>query len=374
MHSTPPPVTGAFDDDEGAAALAAARAQKSLKQKRSQPRSVEAAVTAVPIAAATTSKMGVTSTGKRTTAQMGLVISHKDVDTAVEEHQGASKKKPKADIRKEDLPFFREPGFNDRWDAIKAELVGWAGTLSDPFSSNSHPDIWSVSQHAWDHAFRETEHVGYAVHRDEAIMKFIPATLDNWRSDIGKKAVKLIDDEMTKPSLSSSSSTRIAWVAERRKAQSPGEKRKPFLYADPSTFKGVFRGTLIMKVFAHHVQRVAKLYANDRLTDAPAGGLALSAAAVQRALFLWKDGYNAKGARTEDGGKVKGKHGFEGEWADQACKYTAKMDGMSSEKWDQVYAAVAPFVKGSSASSGAHAEQSDDDDSDGIVISSDEGI
>jgi len=79
------------------------------------------------------------------------------------------------------------------------------------------------------------------------------------------------------------------------------------------------------------------------------------------------------GAKTEEGGKPRGKHGFEGEWADQASKYADKLDGMSSEKWDQVYAAVAPFVKGSSASSGALAEQSDDDGSDGIVISSDEG-
>ncbi|KAE9383248.1 hypothetical protein BT96DRAFT_1038275 [Gymnopus androsaceus JB14] len=95
---------------------------------------------------------------------------------------------------------------------------------------------------------------------------------------------------------------------------------------------GRFRGLLVVKNFTFHLTW-ALSSSND--SGHPRGALALSTAAVERALTMWKAGDtpNHKSVRN-------GEASFSEEWAPNVAKFFGLAGDLKLLKWDEVFSAA----------------------------------
>ncbi|EIW77687.1 hypothetical protein CONPUDRAFT_156873 [Coniophora puteana RWD-64-598 SS2] len=356
-----PDIGGKFDEDESEAALARARASKASKvsQGATADRSANAGESLKP--------------NSRSTAQMGLVITAVNADTAIEKViTGTSAGTPGGDppgggrSMYADLPFVNEEGFKRRWEVVIRRTCNWAGTVDDPWGTNTHPDLSHTIQAAWAAAFADHPRPDVRIFNtdgNQVILKLVTDSLNTWRSEFGKRAIKLLHNffqsSLTHKDLQDK---RAKWVS--LMSASPGDPRPPFLYAAPHDRTGAWRSPLVLQTFALHIRRAAvptawgaaaasghgdkphAQAAEDRLPPFPVGALALSAAAVERALFVFKDGDNAKEKRGSDGSRLKIPGvSFDGMWAPRTSEFVKKGTKIiSATGWVKVFDATAPYL------------------------------
>ncbi|KAJ6563507.1 hypothetical protein B0H10DRAFT_2115175 [Mycena sp. CBHHK59/15] len=171
-----------------------------------------------------------------------------------------------ADVHKCGLPFPPDGHAADLkhfQDTFIPDLIDWAATLDDPFAANSHP------------SFQPTYFTAYKI--DAAVEYMAVSALGNWRSDIGKRALKAVSDHLK---TIDKATLRREWVADQ-------SYDLAFLYRDPATKGGSYRSELFLRTFGAHLRIVIK---SDVSYGHPTGAASLCAAALERALSLCQDG------------------------------------------------------------------------------------
>ncbi|PIL30263.1 hypothetical protein GSI_07441 [Ganoderma sinense ZZ0214-1] len=128
---------------------------------------------------------------------------------------------------------------------------------------------------------------------------------------------------------------------------------------DGKTLKkhGLYQGTLIAETFVYHLTHIGKTA--EQIRDWPCNALALTTAAVERALKMWGTGsFVAPPARTEEA-KFSDKM-----WGSSAQQYLEGITNLSEEKWDKILAKADKALRGYSINSDDDSELDDSDERD----------
>ncbi|KAH9015391.1 hypothetical protein EDB84DRAFT_1443485 [Lactarius hengduanensis] len=111
-----------------------------------------------------------------------------------------------------------------------------------------------------------------------------------------------------------------------------------YVRLSPSASKGSWLAPLLLQVFAVHLRRVTKAPTNFGF---PAGALALSTAALERGLTLFKTGVNI---RDEKDANNAGRTFDNNPWGTIACQYAQSTCDLSERKWGQVIGAASIYL------------------------------
>ncbi|KAH7920026.1 hypothetical protein BV22DRAFT_1050642 [Leucogyrophana mollusca] len=315
-----PLVGGMFDDDEPTESLSAVRKAKSTGGK--------------PQADLNRAHQGTS----RTTGQMGVVLKKTDVDDAVaqaREHKRSGSKALKS-LKAFDLPF-TEDADHKIWDSFIRALLDWAGTTDDPFGTNEHPELAERLQELWDLFFA---HLPLDISNHPAIKKLATDRLNDWRSQFGKNAIARLEKYFKDPTYRNDAEARAEYVQKQLPQVIDGQRRVPFLYADPVKS---WLSPLLLDIFVWHVKRVGDAY---QVFGRPSGALAMSAAAFQRALTLYKTGHSKKDEKDVKGRRKPGID-FDNIWGTAAQKYTKFTTSLPDSKWDSILDVVGAVNKSS---------------------------
>lgn len=93
---------------------------------------------------------------------MGVQLKTTDI-TAIKRNATAHRSaKPR--YKNSDLPFKNSSRDLETWrEAVLPHILDWAGSLDEPFSISTHPDLEEITKYAWDEEFPEISADG-AVH------------------------------------------------------------------------------------------------------------------------------------------------------------------------------------------------------------------
>lgn len=92
---------------------------------------------------------------------MGLTFKRVDVNgatgpgrDAMSGRTGNTSAKPYRHLKASAIPIAGDYELT-QWDLLVRGVLDWAGTLSDPFGTNEHPDLLSTVQALWDQCLPE---------------------------------------------------------------------------------------------------------------------------------------------------------------------------------------------------------------------------
>lgn len=183
--------------------------------------------------------------------QMGLKINKKGADDAVKEEVKAVKmlkpQKPLRMLKLEDLPL-QDKSDRDVWNRLVCVVIDWAGTTTDLFGTNEHPELSPKLQELWNVFF---EHNTVDVNEHPAIKKIVRLSdscdanltymtlhwqatdcLNEWRSMFGKDALKILERHFKHPKFRHDLEAHVKFVHDHLPRKVNNQKRVPFIYAD----------------------------------------------------------------------------------------------------------------------------------------------
>ncbi|KAI9436942.1 hypothetical protein H4582DRAFT_2078010 [Lactarius indigo] len=319
--------SGIFDDDEIPSSLQAARTAKKAKHMPLHP---------------TGSRPSANYNSNRTTSAVGLVVKKKDVNTSagpmrgpIIKSEGNELSKPYRNLKVSDIPIAGEHELA-QWDLIVRGVLDWAGTLSDTFGTNEHPDLLVTIQGLWDKCLPERME---DVRTNPAIKKVVIDRLNEWRSTIGKKAVTILSDFIKHDTTLRRDSGEVATFV-RGLLPRPHEQPVifPLIYTDPEASKGSWLAPMLLQVFAVHLRRVAKAPTNFGY---PTGALALSTTALERGLTLFKTRVNIRDEKATNNTS----RAFDNNpWGGVACQYSQSTSDLHERKWVQIMRAASVYL------------------------------
>ncbi|KAL0058866.1 hypothetical protein AAF712_014427 [Marasmius tenuissimus] len=239
---------------------------------------------------------------------------------------------------------------------------------------NAQPEVLELISTQWKKTFPELK----GNSKDANIVQYLRSETRQYRSDIGKEALKIVE-------------RKVEEVGETIKERSEWVKRElennRFIYSNPgmtaSESTGAMRGPGVIETFSYHLRTATAGIERKHDTDFkfPAGAVALSAAAYERALKIFEPGYNsAQKLRTE----AKEKRLSIGNttplpknstaafsdalWANTVRKYARILKDANWSKWRQFYDAAKEYLPAESSS--PEFEEMDLDDGVPIILSS----
>ncbi|KAF7366228.1 hypothetical protein MVEN_00500000 [Mycena venus] len=264
------------------------------------------------------------------TAKMGISLVPKDVQLKADGKNSYAN----------DLKFWQ--------GAVIVEFVSWAGTKDETFAVNSHPDFRDVVTELWNHHFG-----AYPI--NDAVYAQAAAAVRNWRSKIGKTGVKTVQDVVTNSDDLSTIEARAEWVQNK-------------LLDSNFDMTGAYRGELVLRTFAAHLQVVNKA---DVFYGHPVGALATACASAERALHMYKtgtcstDGITRKGRRSANSFVAV-------PWAARAKAYLPGIKKLSDQKWAKIMALSIPFIDGAAQIAADDTEGDESEDHRGLIQISDD--
>ncbi|KAG0696194.1 hypothetical protein DFH29DRAFT_1004788 [Suillus ampliporus] len=304
----------------------------------------------------------------RTTANMGLTLTHKPADDAVDEevkHSRDDMHKPIRKLKLEDLPFADKKDI-DIWARFICALIDWAGTTTDPFGTNEHPDLSTKLQELWDVLF---PHNKVEVAKCLAIKKVATDRLNKWQSMLGRKAIKILEHELRKEEYKTDITTRVQFIQALLPHKIDSQKCVPFIYLDPENLKGSWLGPMLLELLTTHAKRCGTSF---KAFGKPVGVLGMCAAA---------DGESAKeaakDAKRSGITSIPAKNvAFDAAWGSLANQYSVQTVKLPEKKWDQVLDGMWELVGNDSLWSRVPMTDGGDDDlmdiCDAIPLSDDE--
>ena len=85
---------------------------------------------------------------------MGVQLKKANISAVKHDAPGRRSAKPRH--KNSDLPFKNYTRDLETWrDAVIPHILEWAGSLEEPFSISSHPDLDEIIKYAWDEEFPE---------------------------------------------------------------------------------------------------------------------------------------------------------------------------------------------------------------------------
>ncbi|KAL4258301.1 hypothetical protein AB1N83_012334 [Pleurotus pulmonarius] len=331
---------GEFQEDEDVQVLKVVRASKGPLRYANQPPIQDDGRRQLPHQA-TTSRFNtaqstmINKVAPRQTKQMGIKIEPNDKAGEVDidltaafdmtaeaaAHEDSKAKRKESKYVNADLPFPQTQARQalKKWQHLSLPMLyEWAGSLPKPFSSNSDTAYAEEVHKAWCKTFPHLAHEG----NHPAIESLAGSAIRNWRSEVGKVGLRVVDKRVKGLSEDEIASL-VASLSDSGR----------FVYAFPDGEvgqRGAWESDLIAEVFAYHVNVTSKIQARFW----PVGALALSAASVERALD------RLKGGKLENPAKPFS----DTLWGDTADQYAKSTANIGEEKWETIFEAVAKFL------------------------------
>ncbi|KAJ6535886.1 hypothetical protein B0H10DRAFT_2449149 [Mycena sp. CBHHK59/15] len=282
------------------------------------------------------------------TAKMGITLTKKAIVVDV---NGKTKADKKRTYTNDDIPFPPDSHSKDLkhfQETFIPDTVDWAATKENPFSAAAYPDFKPTIEAIWDQYFS-------AYSFTEAVEFLAASALQNWRSDIGKRALKIVKDRLNAmPNIEA----RRKWVAEQA-------HNLAFLYRDPATKLSL--GSLPSCIRSPSALRTQK----RRILRSP----------YWRGISCTR----GDGIPSTEGVPRRGKKNALSfvpvPWADRAASYLPPIKSLTLQKWQEIFSLSGEFVyfKGNSVDLFEASSTDGGDSSDGyvdprsqIVVSDDE--
>lgn len=163
---------------------------------------------------------------------------------------------------------------------MACRYIAYVGSLGNPWDADSLSEEAELLRELWHDAFGE-ELMGEDNLRK--VRNIAGQRAYDWRNKISKYATKAVDKFLNER-IPHSETKRKEYYAEYCSSGGSGPK---CLYSDPEGLSGAYRSEIVLQAFAAHLE-----YTKGAMKDfgAPAGALALCAAAVERAFLMWKTG------------------------------------------------------------------------------------
>ncbi|KAJ6592618.1 hypothetical protein B0H19DRAFT_1088175 [Mycena capillaripes] len=284
---------------------------------------------------------------------MGISLVAKDIELTVD---GKVKRERKPKVTNANLPFPQNSYAADLkfWqNALLPEFIDWVATKDDPFAVNADPEFQAVVADLW------KMHYG-AYEITDAVYAQAAAAVRNWRSKFGKTALKALEDLLASDDLPTLES-RADYVRDELMDSS-------FVYENKEDETGAYRSELMLQVFAAHLQVALK---TDVSYGHPVGAMAISCAAAERALHMYKNG-----TCSSDGIKRKGKrsaHSFVAvPWAARAKAYLPGIKKLSTKKWSKIMVMSKPHIDSAAQVTVDDTDADESEDSRGRIQVSDD--
>ncbi|KAJ6548945.1 hypothetical protein B0H19DRAFT_1379178 [Mycena capillaripes] len=277
------------------------------------------------------------ATMKASGTSMGITLTKKTVDIDVD---GKAKRERKPKYSNKDLPFPADsfhidlkhyhktfaadliqgapagecrdtaPQCGRFFVRVPLDLIDYVATFPEPFIITIQPEFKTSVKDIWMSYFS-------AYDLTAAVTFLAKALVGNWRSAIGKRAIAVVKEHMERlPTLEA----RRKWVA--------GQLHNlAFLYRDKATKTGSYRSDLFLQTFAAHLAIALTITFSYGF---PIGAAALTAAALERALLLCKDGsLSIEGQAPHSFVPVP--------WAERAASYLPPILTLTEQKWQEIY-------------------------------------
>ncbi|KAF8964971.1 hypothetical protein BDZ97DRAFT_1918676 [Flammula alnicola] len=305
---------GEFAQDESSQVLAISRAAKT-EVGPSRKRVADA-------------KVGLKDLGTAN-LKMGVSLKKVKVDDSTSGSQATGRAQPKPRYKNSDLPL---PNFKTDLKTWQTHILGaitdWAGTLDDPFHANSLEEFQVVVGENWEIAFGDAK-------LNDAVYDVAASSLRNWRSNIGKRALKFYAQKFSKAPFKNSPETIKSYVRDALSHLIVDGKNLgfKFIYTNPKAGSGAYRSDVIVDIFAVHLQIILK---TDVSYGNPAGGLSLCCAAAERGLLAWETGYAPQPTDDSQDDKDGMKSFVENPWAARAAGYLPAVKTLSAAKWEKL--------------------------------------
>ncbi|KAF8876419.1 hypothetical protein BD779DRAFT_1677813 [Infundibulicybe gibba] len=263
-----------------------------------------------------------------------------------------------------DLPFPHGSVtlFNQRWKKVfKPSLIAWAAQFDDPFGTNSIME--NTVEGLWCQVFPTlVTSVQSGGKGRGAIIQTAGDVLLNWRSSMGKEAIRLILQAFREQGMDPDDAPdAAAYLLEQYR----------FIYEFPhaaGNLKGAFRSHLVSYMFAIHLKKTfGNVHLNDTLYEHPVGALGVAAAVLERGLELVKLGkikLNQENLPKNNGKKrkVPDYHAYaDAHWGEKTRGWVGAAKRLNQEQWDAILQAATNKIDLTSL------EDGDEDATDGFA-------
>ncbi|KAE9390681.1 hypothetical protein BT96DRAFT_945951 [Gymnopus androsaceus JB14] len=234
-----------------------------------------------------------------------------------------------------------------KWDTdFMPTIIDFVGAQEFQFGMSNNVDLKFFIKSTWNTVYPLLKELK----DNPTIATLVHNQIHTYRSKIGKKAMLVVAQRLNM--LKDDVEECATWVAlqlheDNWAYNSPGNTR--------ATSSGAMRGSMILETFAYH-SKLARTFKAKSKSGFPAGALALSAAAVLRALHAHTPGYNSiKYARqVEDVERKKEgksrvsrntKDSFrDAPWSDFVSIYFRLLSKANEAKWMVIFDETEPFI------------------------------
>ncbi|KAJ3782942.1 hypothetical protein GGU10DRAFT_406573 [Lentinula aff. detonsa] len=316
-------IPGEFDNEEQPEAVAAARA---LKQKNN-------------------------SEGKKPHVgeMAGVSLVPADVSAIdTKERHGNIQRAPakRQNVTKANLPLTTAAALR-KWDTeFMPTIVDFVGAQEFQFGMSNNVEFKFFIKSTWVMVYP----LAKEQKDDPAIATLVHNQIRTYRSEIGKKAMSVVAQRLN--AIKNNVEERVAWVEAQLSNDcwaysSPGHTR--------ATSAGAMRGPMILETFASHCE-LARTFKAKSTSGFPAGALALSAAAVLRALRAHTPGYDSikharqledierkKEGKSRVSRNTKDSFGDE-PWSEFVSFYFRLIFKANEAKWMSIFDETEPFI------------------------------
>ncbi|KAE9393761.1 hypothetical protein BT96DRAFT_999121 [Gymnopus androsaceus JB14] len=234
-----------------------------------------------------------------------------------------------------------------KWDTeFMPTILDFVGAQELQFGMSNNLELKALIRTTWTDVFP----LRSDCKDDPAIAGFCHTQIRTYRSELGKKALKIVGRKIDE--LEDDLEERAAYIAAQLEEDYWAYSNPGFSRADST---GTLRGPGILETFSQHCE-LAKSFKVKSPHGFPAGALALSAAAYLRALRAFEPGYNSidearktqQAERKKEGkGRVSNnnKDGFgEDPWAEHVGSYYNLIKSVSDSKWMTIFEATEQFI------------------------------
>ncbi|KAK7471982.1 hypothetical protein VKT23_000090 [Stygiomarasmius scandens] len=292
--------------------------------------------------------------GPRQTAPEVVLIAANIAEIDCKEH-GKKSESGRVIVSSKHLPFVNASDKEVWNNSFLPEIYNWLSTVRGQFSATNPSSLKPATRNTWNRWFlhlpsKYTDENGETNDRVDhpAVEAVTKAALRAYRSDFAKQALKFIEQKMDEDVPEQTTEGRKVWVAKQLADmavlyESPGESKKDH--------HGLFKSVVVSQTLAWHLYKT-----KDSIKyiwfGHPSGSLALAAAVIKRALFIWKDGVKldieAEGDKTNK--KKQAAHNSptsfsQDQWSDTVehyyDKYTSKL---SEEKYKEIVAYAEKYM------------------------------
>ncbi|THU77674.1 hypothetical protein K435DRAFT_877541 [Dendrothele bispora CBS 962.96] len=297
------------------------------------------------------------STGPKAT---NVVLVAADVGEIDRKERGKKSESGRVIVSSKHLPLVNASDKEIWNNSFLPEIYNWLSTIRGQFSATSPSTLKPATRNAWNRWFshlpaKYTDENGKTNDRVDhpAIEAVTVAALRAYRSDFAKHALKFTEQKMDEDVPDKTVAGRKAWATKQLADmgilyEHPGETKKDH--------RGLFKSVVVSQTLAWHFYKI-KDSPKHIWFGHPSGTLALAAAAIKRALVIWKEGTrpdleqpstskaNDSSEKKKQAARNSATSFSQGQWGDTVHFYYDKYTSqLSDDKFEEIVAYAEDYM------------------------------